>query len=307
MNEDTVASPEQVASLVGAPASLGVRYDSPSEAEIHAQPMKRYVTVNSDGGAYVDLRNRRFVLDEKANFNVDGTFGLIGSAPATKGNPHGDDDKRQVNPALYFGDPERIAKTKNYSVGAAVTISATSREQGSLKTRGKLTIQGDVSGSATLAAGDDVTVRPGRFFDPDGDSEINFSIFSEGDVRILPPPILEDAEDRVVDPVTGSVVSGTGAVNVSEKNMKLTGLLYAQGSVKIDLQDTVVLDHGDSRRNLVIEGAVVARRGGVSVVNGDQLELVYNPQFVDRLLPDIAKAGRRIEVTGWRVLKPRSL
>ncbi len=301
------ASAARVADLVGAPESVGVEYVSPSETEIHSQPMKRYVTVNSDGGAYVDLRNRRFVLDEKANFNVNGTFGLIGSAPATDGNPYGDDNKRQVNPALYFGDPERIAKTQNYSVGGAATISATSREQGSLKTRGKLTIQGDISGSATLAAGDDVTVRPGRFFDPDGDAEINFSIFSEGDVRILPPPILEDAEDRLVDPETGSVITSASVVNVSEKNMKLTGLLYAQGSVKIDLQDTVVLDDGDPRRNLVIEGAVVARRGGVSVTNGDQLELVYNPQFVDRLLPEVAKAGRRVEVTGWRIVRPSGL
>ena len=301
------ASNDTIARLVGAPASMGTEYVSPSEAEIQDQPMKRYAQVNSGGGAYVDLRNRRFVLDEAMNFEVDGPLGVIGSSPPTSDNPLGDDDLRQVNPAIYFGDPERIAKTDNYSVEGAATVSARSAEKGSLRTSGPLTIQGDISGSTTLASGGDVTIRPGRFFDPQGNSEINFSVFSEGDVRLLPPPILEDAEDRVVT-VDGEVsILANQGVNVSEKDLKLTGLLYAQGSVKIDLQDTVRDDSVENRRNLVIEGSVVARRGGVSVVNGDHLELVYNPQFVDQLLPDVARRGRRIEVTGWRVTKPERL
>ncbi len=297
-------SDDTVSRLVGAPASLGTKYVSPSEREIHDHPMKRYVAVNAEGGAYVDLRNRRFVLDEEENFEVDGALGVIGSSPSTEENPTGDDDLRQVNPAIYFGDPERIARTENYTVEAAATISARSVEKGSLRTSGPLTIQGDVSGSTTLASGGDVTIRPGRFFDPQGNSEINFSVFSEGDVRILPPPIHEDAEDRIVGMSGGVGVLGSQGVNVSEKNLKLTGLLYAQGSVKIDLQDTVRDDSVANRRNLIIEGAVVARRGGVSVVNGDRLELVYNPQFVDQLLPEVARRGRRIEVTGWKTTKP---
>lgn len=298
------ASAETAAALVGAPASLGTRVTA-NENNVDTNPMKRYVAINADGGAYADLRNRRLVFDEKNNFEVDGALGIIGSAPSTGENPHGSEDLRQVNPGIYFGDPERIAKTANYTVAGAATVSARSPEKGSLKTRGRLTIQGDISGSTTIVSGGDVEIRAGRFYDVEGNSELNFSVFSEGNVSILPPPIHEDAPDREVSIVDGSVRTDSGrGLNVSEQDLKMTGLLYAKGSVNIDLQNTVRDDLVKNHRNLIIEGAMVARSGGINVHNANNLELVYNPQYVDQLLPEIARRGRRIEVTGWRSIKP---
>ncbi|MDG7115607.1 hypothetical protein OVO14_10935, partial [Streptococcus pneumoniae] len=95
------------------------------------------------------------------NFEVRGDFALIGSS--TEGN----DDVRNVNPSVYFGDPLAIAETGNWGVGAAATTTnetsasnprqaQEAREKGSLVSTGKLHIQGDVNGSTTLAAQGDV-------------------------------------------------------------------------------------------------------------------------------------------------------
>lgn len=294
---------DALSDILGAPHGVGVLHEETD-----------YVSING-GAAKVDLLNRRMVLDEAYNFEVDGDFALIGSAPATSDNPTGDNDLRQVNPSLYFGDPNRIADVSNFSVGAAANQTNTA-EKGSLEVRGKLYVQGDISGSTTLAASDDIKLEISRFFDPRGNSEVNFSVFSEKNVAILPPPILEDADDRQVNDATGrveDVILGylpdgkpIKAINVSEKDLRFTGLIYAGEGVKIDLQDTRAED--GSRRNLYVEGAIVAKRGHLDISNAEELRLVYNPQFVDRLLPNLTKAGqRRIEVTGWRNTRPAAL
>jgi hypothetical protein len=293
-----------VAGLIGA--------DSSAQGVLHEDTS--YVAINGGGGAVADLLNRRMVLDERYNFEVDGDFSLIGSAPVTEQNPDGDTDLRQVNPSIFFGDPERIANSGNFNVAGAANTTNTgaSAEKGSLRAQGRIHIQGDVSGSTTIAAKGDVTLEIGRFFDPEGNSETNFSVFSENNVSILPPPILEDADDRVVDEnghaqdrILGYLPDGSPiyAINVAEKDLAFTGLIYAGQNVKIDLQDT--RNEPGSRRNLLLEGAIVAKEGHLDILNADKLRLVYNPQFVDRLLPGVATTGqRRIEVTGWRAIKP---
>ena len=279
---------DQVAARIGAPAGSG---------EIHES--SQYVSING-GAAKVDVTNRRMVLDENYNFEVEGNFALIGSSV------NGDSSERQVNPALYFGDPNAIAASGNFQVGDAVNTTAASKEKGSLKVRGELNIQGDISGSTTLAASGDVNLQIGRFFDPRGNTDVNFSVFSEQNVAILPPPIKEDRDDRDVDDVTGEVKAGGDVVNVSEKDLKFSGLIYAGKDVKIDLRDTK--DESYQKRNLFVEGAIVAKTGHLDITNGDKLRLVYNPQFVDRLLPDLTKSNqRRVEVTGWRITKPGKL
>lgn len=308
MDEGTTnISADALADRLGAPHGVGVLHEATD-----------YVSING-GAAKVDLLNRRMVLDETYNFEVEGDFTLIGSAPSTSGNPTGDADLRQVNPSLYFGDPEKIADVTNFAVGAAANQTngnGTASDKGSLEVRGKLYIQGDISGSTTLAASDDVKLEISRFFDPRGNSEVNFSVFSEKNVSILPPPILEDADDRPIDEATGQVQdvitghlsngSPIRAVNVSEKNLRFTGLIYAGEGVQIDLQDT--RSEAGEKRNLYVEGAIVAKRGHLDIKNAEELRLVYNPQFVDRLLPNLTKAGqRRIEVTGWRTTKPVAL
>lgn len=276
-----------------------------------------YVSINGAGGrARADLLGRRLVLDEDYNFEVPGDFALIGSAPITGTNPTGDPDKRQVNPSLYFGKPGIIDQQGSWNVGAAAstTNSGESDEKGSLKAFGKLYVQGDINGSTTLAASDDITLEINRFYDPLGNDEVNFSVFSEKSVSILPPPILEDADDREIDEETGEVkdvVAGydgegnvIGVKNISENTLRFTGLIYAGENVTIDLQDTRT--EPDERRNLFVEGAIVAKKGHLNISNANTLKLVYNPQFVDRLLPGLTQEGqRRIEVTGWLVTRPR--
>jgi hypothetical protein len=306
-NPDTSGkmSVADVAGRIGAPASAG------------SMQVGSYVSINGAGGrARADLLGRRLVLDEDYNFEVPGDFALIGSAPITGTNPTGDPDKRQVNPSLYFGKPGIIDQQGSWNVGAAAstTNSGESDEKGSLKAFGKLYIQGDINGSTTLAASDDITLEINRFYDPLGNDEVNFSVFSEKSVSILPPPILEDADDREIDEETGEVkdvVAGydgegnvIGVKNISENTLRFTGLIYAGENVTIDLQDTRT--EPDERRNLFVEGAIVAKKGHLNISNANTLKLVYNPQFVDRLLPGLTQEGqRRIEVTGWLVTRPR--
>lgn len=292
----------QVASLIGANPSVGEQH------VITADASTRYISINSGGAAKVDLMNRRVVLDEAYNFEVNGDFSLIGSAPVTEGNPNGDMDLREVNPAIYFADPDQVALTSNFNVSEAANLADRSPEKGSLRAQGRINIQGDISGSTTIAARGDLTIATGRFYDAEGNSEVNFSLFSEHDVRFLPPPILEQADDRVVDDGSGTVVDTNGqstieAVNVSEQDIRFTGLIYARNNVFLDLQDT--RSEAGTRRDLRLEGAIVAKQGQLEIHNAGDLELIYNPQFVDRLIPSVATAGqRRIEVTGWRGIHP---
>jgi hypothetical protein len=282
----------------------------PAQAQGHKHAWSQndqYVSINAagGGGANVDLRNRRLVFDSEFNFEVDGDFSLIGSSI------NGDDSQRQVNPAVLFADPELIDNARNYNVGDAANLAGRDREKGSLRSSGAINIQGDINGSTTLAAKGDVTLALGRFFDPDGNADVNFSVFSEGNVAIIPPPILEDVDDRNVDVYFDEngdevvSVSEANGVNCAEKNLRFTGMIYAQGNVDIDLQDTK--NEQGARRNLFVEGSIVAKDGHLSIVNAHHLELIYNPQFVDRLLPGIANtAQRRIEATGWRTIKPEA-
>lgn len=299
-------STAEVAAKIGAPAGVGSMQTS------------GYVSINgADGKAKADMLSRRMVLDEDYNFEVDGDFALIGSAPRTGQNPTGDMDLRQVNPSLYFGEPGEIQDEGAWNVGAAANTTndeeSGSREKGSLRAFGKLHIQGDINGSTTIAASDDVTLEMSRFYDPLGNTEVNFSVFSEKNVSILPPPIFEEVDDRTVDELSGEVqdvVVGydengnpIAYKNVSENNLRFTGLIYAGENVTIDLQDTRT--QPDELRSLFVEGAIVAKRGNLNITNAKTLSLVYNPQFVDRLLPGLNHQGqRRVEVTGWLVTKP---
>lgn len=273
--------------------------------------LEAYATINPNGsgGARADLKNRRLVLDEEYNFEVDGDFSLIGHSPV-----NGNDDLRQVIPALYFGDPKTLGQTADFTVGGAVNTVVRSAEKGSLEAKnGRIHIQGDISGSATIAATGDVSIQPSRFYDNEGNSDVNFSVFSEGNVSLLPPPILENYDDRIIEDNVVKVVGengskkyeGVGDLNISENHLKFTGLIYAKGEVLLDMQDTVA--EVGSRRSLTVEGAVVSRGGNLTVKNADKLKIIYNPQFVDRFAPSLSNTSqRRIEVTGWKITKPAS-
>lgn len=295
--------------------ATGISVDSARGSErgyVEDESANSYVSINSGSSehAKADLLNRRFVLDNSYSFKVDGDFSLIGSSV------NGNDKLRQVNPAIYFGDPADLAKVEDFSgVGAAVgAVVDGSDKQGVLLSTGSIHIQGDITGQGiTIASKGDLTVEPGRLGVIKGGDSADFSLFSEKDVKILPPPILEDVETRDVGE-DGYVKTHRRAINSSEKNIIFKGLIYAKKDVYINLEDTKALEGskniGNKYRNLRIEGAIVAREGELKVKNADLLRLIYNPKFADRLLPRRAEGDlyrRRFEVISWRAFKPTNL
>lgn len=292
--------------------ATGISVDPASGSErgyVEDKSANSYISINSGSGehAKADLLNRRLVLDNSYSFQVDGDFSLIGSSV------NGNDKLRQVNPAIYFGNPADIAKVEDFSgVGAAVgSVVDGSDKQGVLLSTGSIHIQGDITGQGiTIASKGDLTIEPGRLGVIKGSDLADFSLFSEKDVRISPPPILEDVETRDVGE-EGYVKTNRSAINSSEKNIIFRGLIYAKQDVHINLEDTKVLEgsknKGNKYRNLRVEGAIVAREGELRVENADLLRLIYNPKFADRLLPRRDKEDqyrRRFEVISWRTFKP---
>lgn len=300
----------------GGPSAQSTMYD------LGMRDSQKYVSINSSasggsGHAQVDLLNRRVVLDDQYTFKVAGDFSLIGSAPKTDENDKGDDDLRQVNPAVYFGDATAVGEAGDFTgVGKAANATLKSaNSSGVLMAEGRLHIQGDITGKGVvLAAGGDLSLEPGRLSGSEGDTSADFSLFSDRSISIKPPPILEDIDSRASN-LDGTIDAAgkSKAINVSEHSINLTGLIYAKDNVVIDLQDTKTnkpslwgndMEGGKKSlpyRKLRLEGAVVARTGKISVRHAQLLRLIYNPQYVDQLLPRDKLTSRcRFEVTSWR-------
>lgn len=260
-------TPSQVANVIHAPNSaIGTDHKGDQRVEI-----------NSGGGATVDLLNRNIVLDDQYNFRVDGDFGIrakhISGAVAS-----------DAKLSLIFANPNSIDSQGTASVLNNATIAEESqRQHGDLRsTSGRIHIEGDIAGSATLAAARDVNLELSRFNDASGNSSVDFSIFSGGDVTFSPPDITQ----------------GGGRSYISQNEITVTGLIYAKGSIDIDLGQ---YRDNPAKRKFNMEGAIVAGSGELKMSNISELNLVYNPKFVDRILAGrLQDNQRRIEVTSWR-------
>ncbi len=283
--------PATVAGLIGAPSATGT------------QSTSQYADLDVDG-AMVDLLQRRVVLDDTYNFEVDGDFGL------RSGGTMAD----QIKPSLFFAHPEDLGDGRiNYQFGAdaeAAEQEGRRDDRGSLRASGQIQLDGDISGSATIAGGGDVSLAPTRFYDGNGNTTVDFSIFSEGDISLVPPNLIEGKDNRDGDAsdIHSQHIGPDGQIvnveytNISQNELVFTGLLYARGSVSFDLRDT---QQEQQLRDLSIEGAVVARGGDLTIQNSQRFNITYNPKFVDRLLPNLYQDNQhRIEVTGWRDTRP---
>lgn len=284
-------SPAEVAGAIGAPGAAGTHTDV------------QYAELDVDG-AMVDLIQRRVVLDDTYNFEVSGDFGLRS----------GGDLADRIKPSLFFAHPEDLGDGQvNYQFSEDAEVAeqeGRNDDRGSLRASGQIQLDGDISGSATIAGGGDVSLAPTRFYDGNGNTTVDFSIFSEGDIELIPPNLIEDKDNRDGDAsdIAGSHIGPDGEIihreftNISQNELVFTGLLYARGSVTFDMRDT---QQEQQLRDLSIEGAVVARGGDLSIQNSNKFNITYNPKFVDRLLPNLYQDGQhRIEVTGWRDTRP---
>jgi hypothetical protein len=267
----------EVASRIGASSARGSDHKG-----------QRYANLGAPG-AQVDLLQRRVVLDDRYNFEVRGDFAL---RAASTGN--GEEESYGIKPSIFFANPE-VLPEQNFLFNTSTEVAETDdTNRGDLRCEGRVHLEGDVIGSATIAGKDDVTLAPTRFNDAKGNSEVDFSIYSGGDVRIVPPRLweLNDNRDSSYDQKRS---------NISQNNLLFTGLIYARGSVSMNLHDT---EFQTQTRTFEVEGAVVALGGDLSVKNADEVKITYNPMYVDRLVPSFFKGNQnRIEVTGWRHLR----
>ena len=261
------------------PSQVAARINAPSSATGSDHKGNQRVQINADGGATLDLLNRNIVLDERYNFQVDGDFGIRAKQISGAFASH-------AKLSLIFADPRTISSNGTVSITDNVTAAEESqRHHGDLRsTSGRIHIEGDIAGSATLAAEGDVNLELSRFNDTSGNSCVDFSIFSGGDVTFNPPDITQ----------------GGGSNYVSQDEITVTGLIYAKGAIDLDLGQ---YKDSPTKRRFNMEGAIVAGSGDLNISNVSELNLVYNPQFVDRILAGRLRDNqRRIEVTGWKPL-----
>ena len=265
---------DTVAARIGAGSAPGSDHKGQKYAEIGVE------------GAQVDFLQRRLLLDDQYNYEVRGDFAL---RAASTGD--GSEETYGIKPSLFFANPELLPDSTAMLSTSTEIAESDDTNRGDLRCDGRVHVEGDIIGSATIAGGGDVTLAPSRFNDEKGDSEVDFSVYSGGDVQIIPPRLWELNDNRDSD-------YDESRSNISQNDLLFTGLIYAKGSVYMDLRDT---DFQVQPRNFKVEGAVVALGGALCIANAEHLEVTYNPQFVDRLVPGFFKDNQnRIEVIGWR-------
>jgi hypothetical protein len=240
-------------------------------------------------GAQVDLLQRRVVLDDRYNYEVRGDFGLRAAS-----TDDGSEESYGIKPSIFFANPDLLPDDNFLFTTSTEVAESDNTNRGDLRCDGRVHLEGDVIGSATIAGQGDVTLAPSRFNDANGNSEVDFSIYSGGDVKIVPPRLWETNDNR-------DSSYDQGRSNISQNNLLFTGLIYAKGGVFMDLRDT---EFQTQTRTFEVEGAVVALGGDLNVENAEELKITYNPAYVDRLVPSFFKDNQnRIEVTGWRHLR----
>ena len=136
-------------------------------------------------------------------------------------------------------------------------------DRGSISADGEILIEGYVTGSGKLLANGSVSLYPNAV-DIMSDTQSDLSIYSGNNVRIAPPPNW----------------SGQG-------NLNFTGLVYAKNNVD--------LVH---REKLRVEGAIVASEGVMSL-NAKEVELVYNPAYLDSLVKEMPNSQIQLERAVW--------
>jgi len=161
--------------------------------------------------------------------------------------------------------PSLILGSVNTSGPEPVPIVAT------IQVDGGFTVRGTVDGYGAVVASQDVSLmaRSSLTSTP----ERGVAIFAERDVHMRPNPGV---------PTIGGMQS-------------FYGLVYAQRDFLFQGDD------GDPRWDLLIEGALVARDGKISIANSRSTQFVYNPAYLEQIIKNLAESRIRLESVCWRL------
>lgn len=138
-------------------------------------------------------------------------------------------------------------------------------DRGSLSASGEILIEGNVRGSGKLLADGSVSLYPNDV-KVQTDTESDLSIYSGNNVNIEPPENWSARDD-----------------------VSFKGLVYAKNNVKFI---------GSPDQKLHVEGAVVAQQGTITL-NADQVNLTYNPDYLDSIVKKMPDNRIRLERAVW--------
>lgn len=141
-----------------------------------------------------------------------------------------------------------------------------------LQAQGGISIRGTVDGFGAMMAGGDISLMARSQLT--STPERGVAIFSERDVYLRPNPGV---------PSAGGVQS-------------FYGLVYAGRDFFFQGEQTT-----DPRWDLRIEGALIARDGGITIANSRATEFIYNPAYLDSVLRELAEGRVRLEPVCWRM------
>ncbi|MCA9792579.1 MAG: hypothetical protein KC910_12320 [Candidatus Eremiobacteraeota bacterium] len=137
-------------------------------------------------------------------------------------------------------------------------------DRGSISASGEITIEGNVFGSGKLLADGSVSLYP-NYADIEGDTKSDLSIYSGNNVNVRTPDagFLSDLAFR--------------------------GLVYAKNDIDI---------HAGGR-SISVEGAMVSQGGDLSVHNANNINLKYNPAYLDTIVKKLPGGRVQLERGVW--------
>jgi len=184
------------------------------------------------------------------------------------------------NSAIQVDGDLRIT-SKVDGVVPSIKLKSDANSTGVIKaTHGSISIQGTLTGGGALVA--------------------------DGDIHLMCNPQVRDGDGAAVDADKNSGVVLYGKnVNIygaNNRTVDFKGLIYAEEDVKIMGGVKVITDKGqltwvatDNKLDkLSLEGAVVARTGGVNITETDEVNLTYNQDYLNALTKGMPDNRRRI-------------
>ncbi len=89
------------------------------------------------------------------------------------------------------------------------------------------------------------------------------SLFANTDIDISTPP-------------------GTG-------DIRFNGLIFARDNFRFNAQG----------QNLIVDGSVVARNGDIEITGANQVDLTYNPEYLELLMENLPDSRTKLETLTW--------
>lgn len=214
-------------------------------------------------GVQADLWNATVQVQQNYRVNVEGGFGLRyerrSQRTTVQEGPEGID----------VGDYEVPEGSKD-----ALLIMGDGTSGSSIRATGKVDLR-QVTGKGAILANDDLTLNGTLVAEGTGVETGGLALMSERDVVLNVPE-----ETYEADTVTDTL-----------RNTVFRGLVYAE-------RDFVVRPlSSDARvtRSLDITGSVVARRGKIVVEGTNEVNLTYDPRYLDDVVKDLSNNRIKLE------------